>query len=726
MSESKVEKETQGLGATRDESIGTFRVSIEEHQIRIMHEAEPNRVLWSSLAHFPMVAAELGEARVEESRGFFQVSDSRSDYVAGGFVDEVERKGAKLELRGSLGDQNTWFLELEAIDEAQLRFRVYTSDARYNRLSFSAAMSPEAKVFGLGQQFTHLDLKGRRVPILSQEPGIGRGLQPLTWMMDRLAKAGGTWHNSNAPVPCYLSTDLQGLCLENHEYSIFDFSSPDRVTISAFSGELSGRIFYGDGPVGMMESLTRFTGRMRALPEWIGKGAVIGMQGGTAAVHKMQARLDEAGAPVSAFWLQDWVGARKTSIGWQLWWNWELDEERYPGWGEMVSGLKERGIRVMSYLNPFLVNPREKGNFARNLYEEAESRGFLIGKGGRPYQILNTSFSAAMLDLANPEACVWVKELIKDQMIATGVSGWMADFGEALPFDAELFEGCDAAEFHNRYPEEWARVNREAVEEAGLDDEIVFFMRSGYTRSPRFNTLFWMGDQLTSWSREDGIKSTVVAMLSSGMSGMSFNHSDIGGYTATTVPGLPFKVPGLGYTRGRELLHRWIELNAFTPVFRTHEGNQPGRHFQIDGDQETLQHFARFARIFAALAPYRQGLVEEAAERGIPVIRHPWLHYPSDPQAREVELQFMLGPDLMVAPVMDAGAKRVDCYLPEGQWRHLWTGEVLSTGSYSVAAPPGAPAVFCRESSELYAQLAELLDQNSDRDLKIPDLIRPQ
>ena len=85
----------------------------------------------------------------------------------------------------------------------------------------------------------------------------------------------------------------------------------------------------------------------------------------------------------------------------------------------------------------------------------------------------------------------------------------MADFGEALPFDAVLHDGTSAASFHNRYPVEWARLNREVVEEAGLLGEVVFFCRAGFTRSPRYATLFWLGDQLTAWSRADGIRSAV-------------------------------------------------------------------------------------------------------------------------------------------------------------------------------------------------------------------------
>ena len=177
----------------------------------------------------------------------------------------------------------------------------------------------------------------------------------------------------------------------------------------------------------------------------------------------------------------------------------------------------------------------------------------------------------------------------------------MADFGEALPLDAVLWDGSDAAQAHNRYPEAWAQLNREVLQEAGVEGEVVFFSRSGFSRSPGLGTLFWLGDHLTSWSAYDGIKSGVTGLLSSGFSGFSQNHSDIGGYTTTAIPVFPLKIPLLDFRRSRELLWRWIELNAFTSVFRTHEGNQPERNYQIDGDRETMAHFARFAQVFFSI-----------------------------------------------------------------------------------------------------------------------------
>lgn len=137
-----------------------------------------------------------------------------------------------------------------------------------------------------------------------------------------------------------------------------------------------------------------------------------------------------------------------------------------------------------------------------------------------------------------------------------------------------IISGEDPISAHNRYPELWAQINREFVEEwksgrAGKEREdpeeaLVFFMRAGFRDSPKWGMLFWEGDQMVSWQANDGIKSSVVGLLSSGISGYAFNHSDIGGYCAVNLPFIK-------YHRSEELLMRWMELNAFTTVFRTHE-----------------------------------------------------------------------------------------------------------------------------------------------------------
>ena len=422
--------------------------------------------------------------------------------------------------------------------------------------------------------------------------------------------------------------------------------------------------------------------------------------------------------------MQDWVGRRITSFGSQLWWNWELDDESYTRWrwdweldeergyvqeNTLREQLEDENIRLMTYVNPYLVDVSGKGSYRRNMFGEAADAGYLVeNQLGDPYEIEITDFSAAPLDPTSPGARDWIKSILRGKIELLGISGWMADFGEGLPYDAVLSSGESAASYHNRYAEEWARLNREAIREAGHEDDAVFFSRSGYTRSPRYSTLFWLGDQLVSWDRHDGIKTAVTGLLSSGISGYSLNHSDTGGYTAVSSS---IK----NYHRSRELLLRWIELSAFNVVFRTHEGNKPEVNHQIYSDDETLQHFSRFAKVYRAWKPYRLELVAEASRTGLPVVRHPFLHHWDDPEARRLEYQFMVGPDLMVAPVLDPGRKTVRLYLPRGRWVHLWSDETHGSpkrGVYlKVDAPVGKPAVFYREGSEAGRRFREELEK---------------
>jgi alpha-glucosidase (family GH31 glycosyl hydrolase) len=597
------------------------------------------------------------------------------------------------------------------VTQGRLRF-VAEVEEPYDRIYLTCASSPEERFFGFGVQYTYFDLKGRKVPIFIQEQGIGRGEQPITWAADWQADAGGDPYTSYASVPHYVTSEMRSLFLENDEYSSFDLREEDRGQVEIFSSRMSGQILSGETPAELIEQYTEYSGRMRPLPDWILGGAVVGVQGGTDKVLEISDKLEALDAPVAAFWLQDWVGQRETGFGTQLWWNWELDEDHYPEWNLLRERLEQKDIRLMTYVSPFLADDvaSNKKNHRRDLFAEAERNGYLVqNQSGGPYRIKITDFSAGLVDLTDPGARAWMKDVIKDELLGNGASGWMADFAEGLPYDAVLSSGADPKSYHNRYAEEWAELNREAIREAGRGDDVVFFNRSGYLRSPEYSTLFWLGDQLVSWDEHDGIKSAVTGLISSGLSGYALEHTDIGGYTAIDNPFLK-------YHRSRELLMRWTELGAFTVVFRTHEGNRPGVNHQIYSDAETLRHFARLAEVYAAWKPYRMKLVEEAAETGLPVVRHPFVHYPDDPEVYGLDYQFMVGSEFMVAPVLDPGEDTVEVYLPAGRWVHLWSGKEYGSeeveGVYqAVPAPIGEPAVFYKEGSDAGRRFREELER---------------
>ncbi|KAL7204766.1 hypothetical protein ACSBR2_017803 [Camellia fascicularis] len=202
---------------------------------------------------------------------------------------------------------------------------------------------------------------------------------------------------------------------------------------------------------------------------------------------------------------------------------------------------------------------------------------------------------------------------------------------------------------------------------------------------------------MVSWQANDGIKSSVVGLLSSGISGYAFNHSDIGGYCAVNLPF--FK-----YQRSEELLLRWIELNAFTTVFRTHEGNKPASNSQYYSNHKTLSHFARLAKVYKASKFYRTQLVKES-QKGLPVCRHLFLHYPDDEHVHSLSYeQFLVGDEILVVPVLDKGKKNVKVYFPVGEscsWKHIRTGNLYTKqGSEAwVEAPIGYPAIFVKADS---------------------------
>lgn len=671
-----------------------LRWDAELGQITVADGNRDGFVLWQSVPGEAFVLAAQGEETVSENRSMFTFHDQYLLTCNGQSIEQIETRLSEVWVRGELscGEQSLpYSINFGAGSGQMLRFGVHLEgDPAFDRIFLTYASAPEEHFFGFGEQFSYFDMKGRRVPIWVSEQGVGRGDQPITLGADITnGGAGGDPFTTYAPVPFYITSQIRAVNVRNSEYLVFDLERPDRVQVQAFANDLSVLVFSGETPQEILSIYANFNGNPPLLPEWVYSGAIVGMQGGTEKVRQVYAELQARQVPVAAFWLQDWVGQRQTSFGSQLWWNWEVDDDRYPGWDEMVQDLEADGVRVMVYVSPYLANlDGLKPTLRRNLFQEAAEQGYLVkNRDGEPYLVLNTDFTFGMIDLSSRDAFEWYKQVLLEQVVAAGVSGWMADFGEGLPYDAVLASGEPAAAFHNMYPVMWAELNRQVVEASG--QETVFFQRAAFTQSPGLAPLFWEGDQLVSWGKNDGIKSAVTGLNTGGLSGFAFNHSDIGGYTTISNPIMT-------YHRSQELLLRWMEMNAFTLIFRTHEGNQPENNVQFYSNETTLEAYARWAKVYAALFDYRKSLVAEAARTGMPVVRHPFLHYPDDPNTWSITYQeFMLGADFLIAPVTDEGAESVDVYLPAGEWVHLWSGETYTGGqTVAIAAPLGQPAVF--------------------------------
>ncbi|MBW4687732.1 MAG: alpha-glucosidase [Komarekiella atlantica HA4396-MV6] len=678
----------------------------KQPSLRISHQSNEAKTIWQTSPGSSFVSGGDVRLNIIEERGSIEIDEHKLADFTDQTVDSIKQEDDTLVISGRLQGRKTasnepkYILILQTVGSKELDFQVQIVDGNVNQTQLQFTTSPDEHFYGFGEQFSDIDCKGQWMPIVCEEGGIGRGDRgPKTL---NLLGVSGNRFSSYAPMPYFLTNKGRSIFLTNTEPSIFNLRDPYIATIRVSSSCMQGRILCGETPLDIIELYTNYVGRMPALPDWLNSGAIVGMQGGAKLVRQVWSQLRDLNTPIAGFWLQDWVGQRRTIAGKQLWWNWQLDESTYPDWQQLVTDLAEAEISVGVYVNPFLVErPHQPNQAQRNLYKEAIQQGFVVKtQDAQPYLIKSTDFSAALLDLTNPDARKWFKSILKDEVMGKGAKFWMTDFGEAAPFDG-VFANEAGLLYHNQYPVDWVTVNREAIQEAGREGDAWFFNRAGFLQTPSQSTGMWLGDQNTSWGLNDGIASALKGAISGGISGFSINHSDIGGYTSIANPIL--EALGIGFRRSRELLYRWMEMNAFTPVFRTHEGNQPDENVQFYTDKDTLATFSYWAKVYAALAMYRQQLMVEAATKGYPLVRHLVLHYPNDPNVYKIEDQFLLGSDFLVAPVLKPGKNSTNVYFPAGEWVHLWSGKTYSmtTGTLQkVPAPLGQPAVFYRQGSK--------------------------
>lgn len=573
---------------------------------------------------------------------------------------------------------------IKPLHDSLIQIKIAFDSLSLNQISLQFHYRGAPSFYGGGEQFSHFRLNGHKIPFFVEEQGIGRGDQPLTFFADLAAGSGGNAFTTYLPVPVLFGSDGLFILIENKEPAEIDLRKKGLIQITVRSNEMKLLI----GKFHSFQSAVRYYNRQYGqkihLPE-SARGTVLGLQGGREIVLRRLHEIIKSGNPVSALWIQDWCGKRVTPFGEQLWWKWQTDTLMYPNLKQMCDSLQKENIAVWGYINPYFADEGP-------LYEEFRDKGYFVkNKLGKDYRQNMPGFPFYTVDLTHPEARNRLKEIIRKNMLGSGLRGWMADFGEWLPLDAMLYDKSSAYAFHNRFPEEWAKLNREAIQEAGLEKEVVFFCRSGYTESAKYAPLFWMGDQTVNFGRHDGIKSTLPALLSSSISGMPLNHSDIGGYTSNTFP-------IIRSIRKPDVLYKWAELNAFTPVFRTHEGLKAIKNHQVYSDAKSIFHFARMGRIHAALKPYFENLYEEYAQQGNPPIRPLNFAFCVDGKfLKHTDESFMLGDGIWIVPNLKKHKKRFVLHLPPGRWINPYSKE-WEKGKTICKYTTGKPIVYFSES----------------------------
>lgn len=636
------------------------------------------RTLLHHSAATPAFFAGSGDPKVEMYRGNFDIEDRLEERAP---LRHLTIDGDLLHLRRHATDPIALTLRITRTP-TRLDLTLEAADPTLNRFWFRLASDGDTNIWGGGEQMSYLDLSGRRFPIWTSEPGVGRDKTTLmTFQSDVTGRAGGDYWTTNYPQPTFLTSRRLTVHVETTAYAVLDFRRPAFHEIETWAAPTRLEFHVADTLADLVSALSTRFGRPPKIPDWVWNGAIIGLKDGARSFDRLEKYLD-AGAAISALWCEDWAGIRQTSFGRRLFWNWRWNPTRYPDLPARITALRARGLRFLGYASCYLCDDGD-------LFAEADALNLLAkDRTGATYRVDFGEFWAGVPDFTLPAARDWwVQRILRDNMLGIGLSGWMADFGEYLPTDAVLAHG-DAMQLHNAWPTIWAEVNARAGE--GASDPPLFWMRAGFTGVQPHSTMLWAGDQCVDFSRHDGLQTVICGALSAGLLGNARHHSDIGGYTSL-----------FGNVRTPELIMRWTEMAAFTALMRTHEGNRPDDNLQVDQDDTVLAHFARFTRIWRALVPYLRTLDEEARATGLPFQRPLFLHFEDDQATHAIQDQYLLGPDLLVAPVHAAGADIWSPYLPEGaDWVHLWTGTPHKGGQHpAIPAPIGTPPVFWRAGS---------------------------
>jgi alpha-glucosidase (family GH31 glycosyl hydrolase) len=524
-------------------------------------------------------------------------------------------------------------------------------DATAMRLGFEAPAGE--RHLGFGERSNGVDLRGSEVESYVGEGAYQQGeRQILTafvppWSIRQRDDA------TYFPMPWLVSTRGVGVLLDNTETSRFHLADqrPDAWSAEVDAAELRLRVFAGDDVAAVVRRLTERIGRQPqpAAPWFFGPWFQTGQPNQVPEERDYLKLLQDADAPVSAAethmrYLP--CGAHTTRR--------EAEKER-------TAYFHSRGLATLTYFQEKICATYGAG------FEAARERDALIeNASGEPYvypaylgEETPPSRPMGLVDFTAPGAQELYDLLLQDA-VDDGHDGWMEDFGESMPPDGRAHDGTTGAEHHNAYPVGYHRAGQSFADRAPRP--LARFVRSGWTGVHPYAPIVWGGDPTTAWGF-DGLESAVVNALSMGLSGISTWGSDIGGYFA------------LGTNRlTPELLIRWIQFGAVSTVMRTKAGGVavPQKERPQIWEPEVLPQWKRWARLHTQLQPYLAAATERYGRIGMPVMAHLSLAFGGDPRAEAREDQFLFGPDLLAAPVLEPGATERELYLPRGRWVDLW------------------------------------------------------
>ena len=493
----------------------------------------------------------------------------------------------------------------------------------------SFVCDPDEHFYGFGEKFTSIDKRGQRLEMWNQD---ARGVNT-----ERAYKN----------VPFFISTRGFGLFVDSITCVNFDMAATSHAHFSFIVPDtaLDYYVIAGPDPELIIQRYADLVGHPIQPPKWaFGLWVSSGFtdEGAQATLDRAK-RLRKQNIPSDVLHLDCY---------WQRFGNWsdlQWNTDAYPDPEAMIRGVKDEGFKLCLWINPYLGAESER-------FAEANEHGYLLRTpNGEPYVIQlwgGYHPPVGIIDFTNPDAAKWWKELLRP-LLKMGTDAFKTDFGEGVPADAVAWNGMTGAQLHNLYALLYNDLAAEVTAEEKGRPGLVWG-RASYAGGQR-HAAQWAGDPNSTYR---DMASTLRGGLSIAMCGHPFWSHDIGGFHGQPTP---------------DLYVRWAQLGLLSPLSRLHGMTT---RMPWDYGEEALRIFTEFVRLRYRLLPYIFSEAVRAAETSLPLLRPMVLQYPNDPNTYVLDSQYMFGPDLLVAPVLDP-AGRSSVYLPDGNWFDFWTQEVM-------------------------------------------------
>ncbi|HUR04288.1 MAG TPA: alpha-xylosidase [Nonomuraea sp.] len=497
-------------------------------------------------------------------------------------------------------------------------------------LAQQLSLSVGEVVYGLGERFGPLVKNGQTVEI---------------WNADGGTSSEQAYKN----VPFYLTNRGYGVLVNHSGHVSYEVGSEaaQRVQFSVEGDGLEYFVIYGPSPKQILERYTALTGRPARLPAW-SYGLWLSTSFTTdydeQTVTSFIDGMAERDLPLSVFhfdcfWMREFN-----------WCDFEWDPRVFPDPEGMLARLHAKDLRVCVWINPYIAQRSP-------LFAEAAEQGFLLRRpDGSVWQWDMWQAGMGLVDFTNPDATRWFQSKLR-ALQDQGVDAFKTDFGERIPLDVAYFDGSSPERMHNLYTHLYNTAVFEVLQERG---EAVLFARSATVGGQRL-PVHWGGD---TGSTYESMAETLRGGLSLAFSGFSFWSHDIGGFEGTPDPGV-FK--------------RWVAFGLMSSHSRLHGSSSYRVPWAFD--EEAVEVTRLFTKLKLRLMPYLFQVGVRAHQSGTPVMRPMAMEFPDDRNVTYLDTQYMLGPDLLVAPVFTPDGT-VEVYLPDGTWTNYLTGERVEGGRW--------------------------------------------